>query len=187
MRISPIFFVIVPILAAQSGQKDVHKVNDHIYRGPQPSTEGFAALARMGVKTVIDLRGGPFHKPREKKLVRTSGMHYVQERFSGIFPPHDSQIAKMLEAMEDPFNAPVFIHCKRGADRAGVLIACYRIAHDGWTNQQAMDEATDGHISPLEILMRRYIRHFNAARIRDRDHGKDTAQAARAATKSPTD
>jgi protein tyrosine/serine phosphatase len=169
MRIIPIF-VLVPMLAAQSGLKDVHQIDEHVYRGRQPSDEEFAALAQMGIKTVIDLRGGHFHRPREEKLARKSGLRYVQERFSGIFAPHDSQIAKILDAMEDSFNGPVFIHCKRGADRVGVVIACYRIAHDGWTNEQAMEEATNGHISPLEILMRRYIRHFDAARLRDRKH-----------------
>jgi tyrosine-protein phosphatase SIW14 len=184
MRITPAFLLIVSMLAAQSGLKNVRRIDDHVYRGRQPSDEEFAMLAQMGVKTVIDLRGGLFHKPREKKLARKTGLRYVQERFSGIFAPHDSQIAKILAAMEDPFNAPVFIHCKRGADRVGVVIACYRMAHDGWTNDQALQEASDGHISPLEILMLRYIRHFDAARIRDRHH-KHNAAATVAEIASP--
>jgi len=78
--------------------------------------------------------------------------------------PQDEQIAKLLAVMQDPADTPVFVHCRRGADRVGTLIACYRIAHDHWSNEQAFQEACALGLSPLEILMRRYIRHFDPAR-----------------------
>ena len=68
--------------------------------------------------------------------------------------------------MEDPAYTPVLVHCRRGADRVGLLIACYRIAHDHWTNEEALAEACRYGLSPLEILMRSYIRHFDPARLK---------------------
>ncbi len=165
IRYTLLYVIVVPILADQTGLKDFQQVDANVYRGCQPGDEGFDTLARMGVKTVIDLRGGSIHMPREKKLVEKAGLRYVEERLSGIFPPRDAQIAKLLAVMQDPSATPVFVHCRRGADRVGVVIACYRMVHDHWTNEQAFDEARAGHFSPLEVLMRRYIGHFDPAHV----------------------
>jgi hypothetical protein len=43
--------------------------------------------------------------------------------------------------MDAAGNQPVFVHCKRGADRTGALIAVYRVSHDGRTAERALEEA----------------------------------------------
>jgi len=144
---------------------NVQRLDDHVYRGRQPKPADFAELAQMGIKTVLDLRGGMIHRPRERKLVEAAGMHYVGVRLSGLFLPKDEQMAKILALLEDPSRTPVFVHCRRGDDRAGMVIACYRIAHDHWTNKQALEEARRSGLSPLELLMRRYIRKFDPKRL----------------------
>jgi protein tyrosine/serine phosphatase len=154
------------MIASERGLPHFEKVDEHVYRGCQPDDEGFATLHELGVKTVIDMRGGWIHMPREKRLVNEAGLRYIEERFSGFFEPHDAQVAKLLVAMEDPASTPVLVHCRRGADRVGLLIACYRIAHDHWTNEQALAEACRYGLSPLEVLMRSYIRHFDPARLK---------------------
>ena len=35
----------------------------------------------------------------------------------------------------------MFIHCKRGSDRTGTVVACYRISKEGWTDERAITEA----------------------------------------------
>jgi protein tyrosine/serine phosphatase len=55
---------------------------------------------------------------------------------------------------------PVFVHCRRGKDRTGTVIACYRIQHDGWTNIHALEEAKSHGMSFAERSMRAYILHF---------------------------
>ncbi len=125
-----------------------------------------AVLAGMGIKTVLDLRGGPIHKPHERKLVEAAGMQYISIRLSGIFPPKDQQVAQVLTVLEDSAGWPVFVHCWRGDDRVGLVIACYRIAHDHWTNAEALNEARLHGLNPLEVLLQRYIRNFNASRVR---------------------
>ena len=165
IKFASFFVALVPIFAGEPEIKDLIRVDANVYRGRQPGDESFATLAQMGVKTVIDLRGGSIHAPREKKLVEKAGMRYVVEGVSGIFPPRDEQIARLLAVMRDPAAVPVFVHCKRGADRSGVLIACYRMVRYGWTNQQALDEARADRFSSLEVLMRRYIRRFDPARL----------------------
>src|SRR5712691_10062210 len=57
------------------------QVNDHIYRGGQPSNEGWSSLAKMGIKTVVDLRrDGEDHDHwirEEERAVQAAGMRYV--------------------------------------------------------------------------------------------------------------
>lgn len=165
VRIVSLVLIAVPTFAGEPGLKDFIQVDANVYRGCQPADEGFTTLAKMGIKTVIDLRGGSIHMPREKKLVEAAGMRYVVERLSGLFPPRDEQIVKLLAVMQDPSAGPVFVHCRRGADRAGMLIACYRMVHDHWTNRQAFEEARTARFSPLEVLMRHYILCFDPARL----------------------
>ena len=148
------------------GVENFHAVDEHIFRGGQPSGQGFQSLARMGIKTVIDLRGGRYHERYEGNLVLGAGMHYVPIPLSGLLHPRDVQIAGLLALLEDSSQWPVFIHCKRGADRTGTVVACYRIAHDHWSNQKALAEAKTYGLSSLELAMQRYILHFEPAGAR---------------------
>ena len=150
---------------ASAEVRNFHRINEHIYRGRQPGKQDFPELARRGIKTVLDLRGGPIHEPREQRAVQAAGMHYISLRLSGIFEPHDWQIAQVLAVLQDPGRWPIFIHCRRGDDRLGMVIACYRMVNDHWTSRQALDEAEKLGLSRFEILMRRYLRHFDAARV----------------------
>jgi protein tyrosine/serine phosphatase len=140
------------------------RIDDHVYWGRQPKDDDFAGLAQAGIRTVLDLRGGRFHKPRERTLVEATGMHYISVRLSGFFEPHNQQIAQILAVLVDPARWPVFVHCRRGDDRLGMVIACYRVAHDGWTSQAALREAEHLGLSRFEVLMRRYIRRFDPSR-----------------------
>jgi tyrosine-protein phosphatase SIW14 len=138
------------------GVGNFHQVNEHIYRGAQPEGRAFAGLAKLGIKTVIDLRGESF----ERNAVERAGLHYVRLPWSGFKAPDEAQVAAVLALLNDSNQWPVFVHCKRGADRTGTAIACYRIAHDHWSNQQALSEAKTFGMSSLETAMQRYILHF---------------------------
>ena len=157
-----LLFISVP---AAAELRNLHRVDEHIYRGKQPGRSDFQELADMGIRTVLDLRGGRIHKPRERNSVESAGMQYVSIRLSGIWEPKDRQIAQALNVLEDPKRWPVFIHCWRGDDRIGMVIACYRIQHDHWTNQQALEEANRLGLHRFEMLIRRYIRHFDPGRL----------------------
>ena len=87
-------------------------------------------------------------------------MHYVRLPWSGYKAPDDSQIATVLSLLDDNSAWPVFVHCRRGADRTGTAIACYRIAHDHWTNQQALAEAKTFGMSSMEVAMQHFILRF---------------------------
>ena len=62
---------------------------------------------------------------------------------------------------------PVFVHCQHGADRTGIIIACYRIRHNKWTSKQALLEAKKYGMSPLEIGMKHYFAEFEKSHKSD--------------------
>lgn len=146
--------------AAENGIPYLRTIDQNLYTGHQPKPEDYAKLKAMGIRTVLDLRGGWIHKPHEQKQVEAAGMNYVSIRLSGFWEPHDSQIYRILSVVEDPAQQPVFVHCRRGDDRTGIVVACYHIDHDHWTNRRALDDARSSHMSFLEVLMQRYILNF---------------------------
>jgi tyrosine-protein phosphatase SIW14 len=136
-----------------------HQVNQHVYRGGQPGPEAWQSLAKMGVKTVIDLRREDEHSTAaEAQAVAAAGMSYVNVPMKGVVAPTNEQIAKVLTLLDS--NEPVFVHCKRGADRTGTVIACYRIAHDRWQRQRALEEAKSYGMGAVQLGLKHYIMGF---------------------------
>ena len=147
--------------AEAPGVRNFHQVDANIYRGGQPTDQGFASLAKLGIKTDIDLRGQGF----EAAAAERAGLRYIHMPWSGFKAPSDQEVAEILAIMNDSSDWPVFVHCKRGADRTGTAIACYRVSHDHWSNQQALAEAKKFGMSGMEIAMRHYIVSFSAPRL----------------------
>jgi tyrosine-protein phosphatase SIW14 len=149
---------------APSGIPRFHQVNEHVYRGGQPPGKGWDALAKLGVKTVIDLRPEGEHSTKaEARAVEAAGMRYVNLPLKGMQAPPDEKISAALALLDADSAAPVFVHCRRGADRTGAVIACYRIAHDHWANRKALDEAKSYGMSWVQFALARYVLHFQPA------------------------
>lgn len=163
MRIVLAAVLLAGLAQAKLGR--VYEIDGHIYRGREPGPHDYGELKRMGIRTILDLRGGPIHEPRDRKRAEAAGMQYISIRLSGLWEPHDWQIAKVLAVLEDPARWPIYVHCWRGSDRVGMVIACYRMHYDHWTNQQALAEARRDHMNFFEVLLRRYIEHFDPNRI----------------------
>lgn len=126
------------------GLPNLHQVSDALYRGAQPEPQGFAELHELGVKTVVNLRG--FHSDRDE--IRESGLpegaiDYVHIRMHA-WSAEDEDIVAFLKVMADEQNHPVFVHCQHGADRTGTMSAIYRIAFEGWSNEDALKEMLYG-------------------------------------------
>jgi uncharacterized protein (TIGR01244 family) len=146
------------------GLPHLQQVTNTIYRGAQPTAEGWKSLADLGIKVVIDLRregeDGEHSTAAEAKAVQAAGMRYVHVPMNGIVAPGDAQIAKVMAHFNS--GEPVFVHCKKGKDRTGTVIACYRIAKQGWENKKALDEAKSLGMHWVEVGMKRYINSFRA-------------------------
>jgi len=159
---SSLAFAAAPDKANLTGLPNFHEVNEHVYRGAQPTAEGFGNLAKLGVKTVIDLRGSEHSVADEQRIVEAAGMRYVSIPMRGMARPTDDQITKALALMNDESTGSVFVHCKRGADRTGATIACYRIQHDRWDSDKALSEARSFGMSWFQVALQHYVSGFAA-------------------------
>lgn len=167
-RFIPAMLVLLILASASRAQDETkykelpnfHKVNARLYRGGQPGDGGFQRLASLGIKTVLNLRDADERASLEEKEARAAGLRYFNVPLDGIGKPSDEKIERALAVINAPENQPVFVHCKRGADRTGTVIACYRISHDGWTSEQAKEEAKRYGLGFWEVGMKDYIHDY---------------------------
>lgn len=145
-----------------TGIRNFHQVNAQVYRGAQPEPDGLRYLAGIGVKTVLNLREPDGTASREEKLATSLGMKYVNVPMTGLAAPTSAEITRILALLEDPSGGPVFVHCLRGADRTGAVIAAYRIDHDHWGNGQALIEARSCGMGFYQWPRMAFIRDFHS-------------------------
>lgn len=120
----------------EKGVPNFGEVTPMLYRGGRPNATGFKALARMGVKIVVDLRGD---NPKEEREVKKLGMKYVTIPWHCPWPK-DEVFAKFLKLLQANRGQKVFVHCRLGDDRTGMMTAAYRMAEEGWSADEAMAE-----------------------------------------------
>jgi tyrosine-protein phosphatase SIW14 len=157
---------LAPAWAASENEnlRNFQKVDDHVYRGGQPTDSGFKDLAELGIKTVVDLRDiGEHSQADEQKVVTDLGMRYVSIPMQGMSTPKEAQVAAVMALLNDTASGPVFVHCRRGADRTGTVIAVYRISHDRWENKKALSEAKSYGMSIFERAMQHYVADYKPA------------------------
>jgi protein tyrosine phosphatase (PTP) superfamily phosphohydrolase (DUF442 family) len=151
----------LPALGASlPGLSNFDQVDAHVYRGGQPTREGLQYLAKLGVKTIVDLREAGSRSKAEASFVNSVGMQYINVPMSGFTPPTNAEITKLLSILEDSTKGPVFVHCLRGADRTGAVIAAYHIDHDKWDNDRALSDAKAHKMSSFQLQRKSYIRSF---------------------------
>ena len=160
--------------AAQQAVVDVpiarfHQVDEHLYRGAQPTTLGLTRLHALGIRTILNIRDdGDAAVENERRIVESLGMRFVH------IPIKDGNIFNWsrripAETVRHFFEAlgsapgPVFIHCKRGTDRTGALVAIYRIARNGWDTARALKEANERGMRPWYRGLRKQIETFDSS------------------------
>jgi protein tyrosine/serine phosphatase len=149
-------------LPPSEGIRNFGKVSDGLYRGAQPDAAGIRNLAKLGVKTIINLRMTNDVWKAEAVEASANGITYTNVPLKGLGRPLDSQVATLLTLIETS-PGPVFIHCQHGCDRTGTIIACYRIRHSSWSGKSALREAANYGLSKFERGMRKYILQFGKA------------------------
>lgn len=141
-----------------AGIANFRKVDDGFYRGGYPDEQGLAYLKKIGVKTIIDLRGGKASVSKERREAEALGFKYINIPFGFLYkPPADSEIIKFLKITIDPLNMPLFVHCQNGNDRTGAMAALYRITVSGWQVENAYSEAKDFGFHPVWRFLRDFI------------------------------
>jgi tyrosine-protein phosphatase SIW14 len=124
-------------LQKAAGIKNFAQVTPKLYRGGQPGIAGAQLLKKTGIDIVVDMRGGL--NKRERATVQKLGMEYVSIPWHCPFPS-DKPFATFLKLIQENPEKKIFVHCRLGNDRTGMAVAAYRIAEEGWSADEAMNE-----------------------------------------------
>lgn len=143
------------------GIRNAGQAGDFLYRGAQPQPAGYAQLRQLGIAIVVDLHNRGQQQQRERLAVESNGMRYLSLPASPTAGPSDEQIAAFLLLLRENSGRKIFVHCKRGADRTGVMIAAFRMAEEHWTPRQARAEMRAFHFHRIWLpAMRHRVRDF---------------------------
>ena len=116
------------------------QINEHIKRGGRPEMSDIESLKAQGYKTIINIDDDYNAILREKEYAEDLGFNYIANPIVVKERPKDEEIDMLLTEMQNPENFPIFIHCKAGRDRTGMLSGLSRVFVDGWTADQAYAE-----------------------------------------------
>jgi protein tyrosine/serine phosphatase len=101
-----------------------HRIADDVWRSAQPAPHHLRWMAGKGIKTVINLRGDQLFGTRwlEEQACRRLGLALVDVRLRSRSAPSREEFRAVRETI-DKVEFPILLHCKSGADRAGIMSA----------------------------------------------------------------
>lgn len=144
-----------------NGVPNFGRVTDKLYRGGQPSLDGFNTLRAMGVGMVVNFREESGETAAEKREVESLGIKYVGIPWSATRRLPTPQVLEFLGLVRANPNIRIFVHCRRGADRTGLMIAAYRISVEHESATQAVTEMHEFHYDWLFLpQLKRYVERF---------------------------
>lgn len=111
-----------------------YRVDDGLYVGGQPSPRQLEWMVeRYQLRTVVKLN------PRWQGVdVVPPGVTLIERPIPAVFTPDGAEVRRILDDL-DRAPRPIYLHCRTGADRAGLIVALYRLRH-GATVEEAERE-----------------------------------------------
>ncbi|HEV8058279.1 MAG TPA: tyrosine-protein phosphatase [Gemmataceae bacterium] len=161
------------------------------YRSGQMTVEGYEdAVERLHLRTIINLRDEApdpdvrqsfldGHTEKESALCARLGVrrYFIPPDLIPRAQAASSRpiaVDRFLDVLDDPSAYPILVHCNAGLNRTGVIVAVYRMEHDGWTPLQAWEElrsngfgeftstADNNYITQYVLNYRPGLRHHTA-------------------------
>jgi protein tyrosine/serine phosphatase len=180
LRLSASFSLLFGLMAAavpSSSQAEIVRFRElepgKIYRGGQPETlDDYLQLEALGVRTIINMKTTDEEIESEREQARAFGIQMISRPISPVFGLSDEALDEIQSLMRDPSLQPVFIHCRHGKDRTGLMAGVYRVEQQGWTPDAAYAEMRSLGFNPWLVA----LRHRFWDRMSDRGFG--FAQAA---------
>ena len=136
------------------------QVSDKLYRGGQPRAGGLERLRELGINTIINLRGTSKTTRAEEAEARELGFNYFNVALPNWGRPKDKRVDRILDLIAAPENGKVLVHCKDGVDRTGMIVAIYRMTHEGRTRNEALVEAERSGMRRIQFWMRDYVKDY---------------------------
>lgn len=113
--------------------QNLHQISDEMWRSNQPNPRQIADHARLrGIKTILNLRGESTkgYYLLEKEACEEAGIKLIDFRVYSRDMPTVERVLEAKQLFED-IAYPALMHCKSGADRAGLMATLYKIFRAG--------------------------------------------------------
>jgi len=138
-------FTAAPAKAASEVEEipNLFKMNDNLYRGGRVTAVGMKQLKKMGVTTIINIENDDDAIKADKKFAAANGMRYISIPFDTWKTPSDAKVDGVLKLLQDRSLGPIYLHCKHGRDRTGMIMGLYRVEAEGWDAKVAYKEMKD--------------------------------------------
>lgn len=109
-----------------------------VLRSNHPTPKRLARLAEGGLRSVLTLRGAApsAHNLIEQAQCRALGLTLHAQGLSDRRPPGRDALLQLIDVFKR-IERPFLIHCKSGADRAGLASAVYLMAIEGRSVEEA--------------------------------------------------
>jgi protein tyrosine/serine phosphatase len=153
------------------GFQNAHWISDELVRTNQPWPFQLAGWRQRGVRTVINLRGR-FHESYhalEQDACARLGLKLVDFTMDSREPPSRERVLGAKRLFET-VDYPALMHCKSGADRAGIMSVLYMHFRKGRTIREALDQlhlrylhVKQGNCGVLDYTFERYLAEGEAA------------------------
>jgi tyrosine-protein phosphatase SIW14 len=159
----------LPSDSTYAGVPNFGKATTHIWRGGQPTAEGFRQLEAARVKTIVNLRSD--HDDFD--LLSGTKLKYVRIPMRAWNPGQGdtAQLVLVLKTLRtlsaNPATSPVFIHCAGGKDRTGFSVAAYHIVFDHWAPNEAIMQMFDYRFNAIWFANPDFLRRLDAAHVRE--------------------
>lgn len=114
------------------------QVSDRLWRGSRLDAKAIADLANENFKMIVNLCAENDADTKPASYAKITAVHI------GIMdnqPPKFEQVMQFLNLIMNDYNYPAYIHCEAGIGRTGEMVACYRMAVQGWKPEDALAEA----------------------------------------------
>lgn len=143
------------------GVENFARIDGVLYRGAQPEDYAYNELRNVGVAIVVDFRHEPSEIASEKRAVEANGMQFVSLPWTSRPGPIHDQVVAFLSLIRRNSGKKIFVHCARGADRTGLMVALYRITFDHWSAEEAVKEMESFHYHSILLPnLARYVRAY---------------------------
>jgi protein tyrosine phosphatase (PTP) superfamily phosphohydrolase (DUF442 family) len=129
----------------------IARVDAGLLRGPAPEGRHWKEIVSAGAKSVVSLQR---EGQSEADVAKLYGLKALRIPITDHTPPTLAQVQRFLDFASKPANQPVFVHCLAGQGRTGAMVACYRIAVNGWSLAAALKEARSKGMSlPSQVAL----------------------------------
>jgi len=98
----------------------------------------------------------------EKSQVEAAGMRAIAIPIEMTREGLKEKVDKVVALMADPVNQPVYVHCRHGQDRTGIVVAAYRMKLQGWSLADAETEMQAFGFNDVWVNFKKFIRQYGA-------------------------